>query len=206
MKTLSLTCTKFLFVPALFSGAWYSANAQKLPNVQTVNVLAPADVKTDGSAGEWGGGFEAYNKSTGLFYTMANDGQNLYLTIQATYTITICKILTRGISLTISNADKTSKILPLIITYPVDSSAIASPLSAQIKVAGIKELTDTLIVANNKYDIKAAARLEHQNSYTYELAIPIKYIVFFLTDAGTFNYNIKVNGSSDFSGRYTIAR
>jgi len=56
----------------------FFANAQKLPEVQTVNLRAPAGIKIDGKPTEWDSKFQAYNKSTNAFYTIANDDDNLY--------------------------------------------------------------------------------------------------------------------------------
>ena len=58
------------------------ANAQKLPNVQQASLRAPENVKVDGKPTEWGDKLQAYNKATDVFYTIANDYNNLYLIIQ----------------------------------------------------------------------------------------------------------------------------
>ena len=61
-----------------------------------------------------------------------------------------------------------------------------------ISVIGIKEL-DTLISIYNKNGIKAAGLFDNKNVYTYELAIPLKY----LRDTDNemkFKYNIRLNG------------
>jgi hypothetical protein len=56
-----------------------NVNAQKLPNVQKTSLRAPADIKIDGKATEWGAQFQAYNTATELYYTIANDDKRLYL-------------------------------------------------------------------------------------------------------------------------------
>ena len=94
-----------------------TANAQKLPNVQPAGIYAPADVKVDGKATEWNNQLQAYNKSTAVFYTMANNNDNLYLAVQATDKTIIDKILVGGITLTISSNDK--KAIPVSITTPL---------------------------------------------------------------------------------------
>ncbi|HCN84824.1 MAG TPA: hypothetical protein DIT07_14575 [Sphingobacteriaceae bacterium] len=51
---------------------------------------------------EWNDQLEAYNKNTGIFYTIANDNSNLYLTIKATDQNIIRKIVLGGITFTIN--------------------------------------------------------------------------------------------------------
>lgn len=218
MKTFTLTGSQFL--PAAFLMFCLSAEAQKLPNVQTVNVWAPVDVKTDGKPTEWGDRFEAYNKNTSVFYTMANDNDKLYLTIQATHANTIAKILSGGITLTVKSvANATS---PLSITYPLigtkgglsfilmkikgdqpiadsDLNAINNQLSIgckKIKVTGVTQVTDTMLSVYNTEGIKAAGLFDHQKAYTYELAISLNYLEPFVNDLDTFNYNIILTGSN----------
>lgn len=216
MKTFTLTGSQFL--PAAFLMFCLSAEAQKLPNVQTVNVWAPVDVKTDGIPTEWGNTFEAYNKNTSVFYTMANDNDQLYLTIQATDANTVAKILNGGITLTIKNVANAAS--PLSITYPLisakdgrsfilmkikgDHDIADSDLNAankqltigckEIKVTGIKEIADTMLSVYNTQGIKAAGLFDHQKAYTYELAISLNYLEPFVNDLDTFNYSVMLNG------------
>lgn len=77
------------------------AYAQKLPNVQQVSLRAPISVKIDGKATEWGP-LQAYNKSVDVFYSLANDNDNLYVVIKASDKNVIYKIINGGISLTIN--------------------------------------------------------------------------------------------------------
>ncbi len=55
-----------------------SAQAQKLPNIQEASVWAPANVKVDARLTDWGEQLQAYNKTVGVNYTLANDDKNLY--------------------------------------------------------------------------------------------------------------------------------
>jgi len=80
--------------------------AQKLPNVQTTGVRAPATVKIDGKASEWDGQMQAYNKNTELYYTLANDDNNLYLIVQVVNPRIIQKVLDTGINFTINLTGK----------------------------------------------------------------------------------------------------
>jgi len=94
--------TVFLFVVLSFGSTY----AQKLPNVQQVSLRAPANVKIDGKLTEWNDRFEAYNKSTQVYYTISNDRDNLYLTIKVSDITTIKKILAAGVTFTINQTNK----------------------------------------------------------------------------------------------------
>ncbi len=61
---------KTLWVILLFTT---QAIGQKLPNIQTASLRASANIKVDGKAAEWGNKLEAYNNTTEVFYTLAND-------------------------------------------------------------------------------------------------------------------------------------
>ncbi|MFD0748785.1 hypothetical protein ACFQZS_01440 [Mucilaginibacter calamicampi] len=81
--------------------AFAYANAQKLPNVQQASLRAPANVKIDGKATEWGGKFQAYNPATDIFYTIANDDKKLYLVFKATDRYNITRIVSGGLKINI---------------------------------------------------------------------------------------------------------
>jgi hypothetical protein len=112
MKNFNTSLFKVL-LPALFLSV--IANAQKLPKVQTASVAAPANIKVDGKATEWGNKFQAFNRTTEVYYTLSNSATKLYLTVQATEKNIIRKITQNGISLTITPKDKGAK---LVVTYP----------------------------------------------------------------------------------------
>lgn len=216
MKNLQLTSINLLLAVACLS-----AKAQKLPGIQTVNVWAPFDVNTDGKTKEWGNQFEAYNTSTSIYYTIANDSQKLYLTIQARQPAVITQIINGGVTFTIKSADK--NIAPLSVTYPListkndravvltklkaepaiadtDLSAINKQLEIgckQIRVTGIRQLKDSLISVNNTDGIKTAGLFDQQKAYTYELAISLKYLVPLIDDLGTFSYKVELRGLSN---------
>jgi hypothetical protein len=63
-----------------------------------------------------------------------------------------------------------------------------------IAVAGIKQITDTLISVYNDYNIEAKALLDNKLYYNYELAVPLKYLGLSADKAPKFNYNIRLNG------------
>lgn len=192
------------------------ANAQKLPNVQQTSLRAPAGIKIDGKATEWGNQFQAYNHATDVNYTLSNDDANLYLTVQATIPDVIKKILNGGITLTISQTGKKSDKGASGISYPVSApgnkvsiylrnkptGSIADSLMnvknkemstkyKTIRTSGIAQL-DTLISVYNTENIKAAERFDNNLYYNYELAVPLKYLGI-TADSATFAYHIKIN-------------
>ena len=218
------------------------AGAQKLPNKQAASIWAPENLKIDGRADEWGA-LQAHNNATGLYYTMANDANNLYLVVQAKDPRLIEKILDVSINLTISpKGNKQQKNDPAII-YPninynyvhgilvnagtkaywsgrprntfspsaevltrTDSSVmnanrLFSKQSTQIKIFNLKGMTDTLIAVDNKLQIKAAASFDMQGIYTYEMAVPLKYLGLLNEGEQAFSYTITLKdwGNAMFS-------
>jgi hypothetical protein len=204
----------------LLSGALLTANAQNLPNVQKVSLRAPENIKIDGKPTEWNN-FQAYNYNTNVFYTIANDDDNLYLVLKATDPDIINKIVGGGAMLTISKTGNKDKIS---ISYPVvdtkssqlifnlqnkkyvmpDTSAMAvnavmnsnnailQKTFKSVVVNGIAGL-DTLSVYNEK-GIKAAGLFDTKKAYTYELAIPLKYLGLSVGQTSKFSYSIILNG------------
>ena len=126
---------------SILLATYLSAQAQKLPGVQLNSLSAPAGIKIDGRATEWGNRFQAYNKATDIYYTMANDSANLYLAIQAKDPVIIHKILGGSIALTLhrsvkKNAEPVAVIFPLL---PVDiSERLAACLQQRIALASAK--------------------------------------------------------------------
>jgi len=104
----------------LFLGCIISnANAQKLPGEQLNSVRAPANIKIDGKTTEWDNKFQAYNHATDIFYTISNDNDKLYLTVQATDPSVINKIIGGGITFTIQKSGKKTDKGGMSITYPL---------------------------------------------------------------------------------------
>jgi len=118
MKKLLNSNFKFT-LSALLLGICFTANAQKLPNVQLTSVRAPSSIKMDGKAAEWDYQFQAYNNATNVFYTLSNDDNNLYLTVRATDQSAINKILRGGITFTINTSGKKNDKSGASITYPI---------------------------------------------------------------------------------------
>jgi hypothetical protein len=94
------------------------ASAQKLPNVQKESVRAPANIKIDGKAAEWDNKFTAQNSATELFYTLSNDDENLYLTVQAKHKDIVDKIMRGGITLNVTPTLSKKSDGQISVTYP----------------------------------------------------------------------------------------
>jgi len=214
MKKLYLLVTALIVVNM--------AVAQKLPNIQTASLRAPANIKVDGKATEWENQFQANNNKTEIFYIIANDNEKLYLTVQATDESIIKKIVMGGVTFTVNTANKRDDKNAPAITYPVydinyppsyfrftkpkntiglnvDSLVIVhnKDLSTKYKligISGIGAIKDSLLSIYNTEGLKAAALFDNQLNYTYEMAIPLKYLK--LNNASKFTYNIKLNAAT----------
>lgn len=198
---------------ALIMCVGLSANAQKLPNVQATGLYAPANIKIDGKPTEWNNQFQAYNKSTSLYYTMANNNDNLYLTVQATDRVAIEKMLGGGMTLTITHKNSSASITTPTSSAPNRANIVKALRSAEpvtedllnelnkglannfkeITLKGIGAIPDSIISVYNDYGIKVTSLLDINKAFTCELAIPIKYLSQ-QVNAGAFDYNIKLNG------------
>jgi hypothetical protein len=118
MKTKVSSSIKLTLL-TLLTGAFCSyAQAQK-KEVQATNLQAPDGIKIDGKLTEWGFDFQAYNKATKIYYSMANDDKNLYLVVKSKDKINITKVLGGGISLIINTADKKKDKDAFVITFPI---------------------------------------------------------------------------------------
>ncbi|GAB3929837.1 hypothetical protein GCM10028827_24410 [Mucilaginibacter myungsuensis] len=191
------------------------ANAQKLPAVQILPVRAPANVKVDGKAEEWGE-MKAYNKATSIAYTVANDESNLYLIAKITDTEIASKVIRGGITLGVNlESKKNTKDAPsvtfpkyenekqvlIIPTRPMRTDSFVmirnTMISERLKDIGVSELQglpNGLISLYNDMGIKAAARFDADMNFIYELAVPLKYLGLNVADKKKFNYNVKLTG------------
>ncbi|MFD2144525.1 hypothetical protein [Mucilaginibacter antarcticus] len=101
-------------------------NIKKIKDIQNESSLAPSTVKVDGRVREWEG-FQAYNKSTHLYYTLANDDKNLYLVIKTSDLTTNAKITAGGITLSINTAGKKKEQDAYSLTYPIIPRSMGRP-------------------------------------------------------------------------------
>jgi hypothetical protein len=193
-----------------------AASAQKLPNIQETSIRAKKEVNNENFEKK----FQAYNKSTDIFYTLSNDDNKLYLTVGATDPFIIQKIASGGLTFTISSGSKITE--KVSITFPTygnsmsfyqvlnnqrkkseieknQNDSLKNVLNVQIgnrlkfiEITGIKAISDSLISVYNEYGIKANAFFDNNIKYNYKLELPLKYLSSDLTKV---SYNIKLNGT-----------
>ncbi len=233
-----------LFYLILSVLAFNQLSAQNLPNVQSVSLPAPVNVKVDGKLTEWRTQLQAYNHATDVFYSIANDADNLYVVVYATKPRVIDKIIDVGITFVINidgkknndaksnisftyphidvangqriiiNAGKKVKSAIPIPIRPTDADSVYKPIPANqldahikmansliagsakvITVSGISEIPDDTLSIYNQEKIRAAAAFDKDGNYTYELAVPLKYLHLQVTaDIQKFNYSIRIDG------------
>jgi len=143
------------------------ANAQELPNKQEASLRAPANMKIDGRATEWNNQFRAYNHATEIFYTVANDDENFYLTVHATDPFIIQKIITHSLVFTVNSSLKKDDKQQVSLTFPIlqekDTRGITASLNYRPKNASndpavIRKRNDSLVTVMNS-DITYLASL-----------------------------------------------
>ncbi len=179
----------------------------------------PADVVIDGDLKEWGDSLRYYNEHQKLYYTLANDKENLYMAIRINDRSEQMRILGAGITLSIDTRGKKKETFS--ITFPVGGRPDMAPdhdhqsldgggspppddhddrMKAnltklrQIKVTGFKDVESELITTSNTYGFKTAIDFDKDGNLVYEAAIPLKL---FHDDDVTKNewaFNFKING------------
>lgn len=200
--------------------------SQALPNKQSLSLRAPSNVKIDGKPLEWDGHFQAYNHSAEIYYTISNDDENLYLTIQATNADIINKIHQGGVTFNIK--DKSPRTNSGVsITYPViqedlyfrlrrkkdaidDTAAKAADSLMQhnnalidkycklIKLSGVFK-QDTTISIYNTAGIKARGQFDAKKTYTCEFSISLKRLNADMMAATKLVYTVTLNGGKPAS-------
>lgn len=188
------------------------ASAQNLPAVQKVSLYSTAPIKAESQ----GKNLQAYNRGNHIYYTIANDRTNLYLTVSTADKLTIQKIVRWGLRLTVSTTNKNIQQGPSV-SYPVPDidknfsiirtaeSEIASKDSYNAKmtaicklidVQGLSDIVGPTISVNNSDGIIAKGLFNNQLEYTYELTVPLKYLNIFADNKTGFWYDIRLNGGS----------
>lgn len=199
--------------------AFANAEAQKLPDVQQTSFRFPANVKIDGKAIEWADKFQAYNRNTDFFYTMANNDEELYLIIQANDRFVFSKIIDRGLTLSVKNpkSGKEMNITFPYTTYTTKNGRLSSSFSIAmitsgkvpeeeiggynkmlkdnhkfIKLDGIDGL-DSLVSVYNEDGIRASELFGNNKVYTLEITVKLKLMGLSAKDGDKFSYHLRVN-------------
>lgn len=196
--------------------ATIATQAQKLPNKQETSLKAPANVKIDGKPNEWGD-FKAYNSATGLLYTIANDDQNLYMITQTKISGIRDKVWSGGISLIFTKTAGAGQNAVSSLTYSAipkdrraiianlmkdslqDIKAINSAIAGSVKTIAVKNfegVNEDVISIYNNYGISAASYMTDKNTYTCEMAIPLKYLKSSNRAQLVIKYTLQANGMS----------
>ena len=190
-------------------------NAQKLPAVQHVNLRAPANVKVDGKANEWGK-LQAYNPAINCYYTIANDDKKLYVVLQAEGMV-IAKITSGGFKLVIQKTGNKKDAAAPFIKFPFREKGIGvilgkkewiHPNADTVLMLDNKRLTanskqiytsglfgaDSLISMYNNSGVEAANTFDINRIYTCELSIDLSLLGLSVENAAKFAYHIVENG------------
>jgi len=116
--------------------------AQKLPNKQEVSLWAPKDIQANGKVDEWHNTFMAYNHQVDLFYSIANDDDNIYFVIHSAIPVINRKIMNYGISITLNVIEKKEKS-GITVSYPYLTKAERSAaLQIMMRSGAISSLKD----------------------------------------------------------------
>ncbi|MES2428446.1 MAG: hypothetical protein V4560_15810 [Bacteroidota bacterium] len=132
-KLIPLTSLLLLAIANLHA---QDTSPKKLPTIQEGNTRAPANVKIDGKLTEWNDSFQAYNKVTHLYYTVANDDKNLYLIIKTSDATTNAKITAGGITLAINTEGKKKDKDVYSLTYPIIPRNTGRPAGGNFNTVG----------------------------------------------------------------------
>lgn len=211
-----------LITASLFFCGMMITYAQKLPSIQQISLRAPTNIQIDGKPSEWDDKFQAYNHATDIFYTMANDDDNLYLVVQAKSDDAIAKITQGGITLSIRKPEDKNEMTSQSITYPVvqevpyfnirkkknvveyptansadslmrHNNALIEKNFKWIKVSDIKDV-DTLISVYNNDGIKSKGLFDNKKIYTCEFSIKLKLIRGSVIEKTKYLYDVRLNG------------
>lgn len=210
-----------LFSLPILAILYTHVHAQRLPNKQTRSLLAPYSVSIDGNLSEWQNKFQAFNKSTELFYTLSNDDTNLYLIVRSGDPSIATKMLygvTFSLSGDVKRVDKAAsftfpvldwKIRSLIVSsvgagtktkdWKVPGDSLINTINmqlnqvAKIKTTGLENNPDTVTLIRRSEIIKAVGKFDKELTFTYEFAVPLKRLGL---KGNTFVYKVKLNGSN----------
>jgi beta-lactamase regulating signal transducer with metallopeptidase domain len=208
---------------------------KELNSGPAMSLRAPADINIDGKPSEWNNQFQVFNENTEIFYTISNDNDNLYLKVKATNIDIINKIICGGVTLTINDSGAMNDQEGKAITFPTldkdffsgneppiyldrpwnmqaDSFIVAlnRQLTSRLKnmrVTGVAAIPNHLLPIDNSRGIKAKALVDNEMNFTYELAMPLKYLGLSVNQKRSFFYNIRLTGMNpDWKDTSSIVR
>lgn len=115
VKRLNKSILRLFFLFLIFPS---NVHSQKLPSIQKKSLKVPINLQVDGISEEWSNAFQAYNKATNIFYTIANDETRLCFVLYTPDPEIIKKIVMNGLTVNIYNTDAINGNQNLSITYP----------------------------------------------------------------------------------------
>jgi len=185
-------------------------------------------VTIDGNLKDWGDSLRYYNEEKRLYYTVANDGQYLYLAMRFNDHSEQERILWAGLTWGINPKGKKKETYSL--TFPATDPASTPALGAHLhegdeqasqkptevnheeirkahltklrnmKVTGFKDIDYDIITTTNSYGFKAALDYDAEGNMVYEAAIALKFFDAADIAKGEWAFNFKVNGITRPSG------
>ncbi|WP_166586230.1 hypothetical protein [Mucilaginibacter agri] len=202
----------------------FSAHAKAQAKTDNTLKAPPTEITIDGSLKDWGDSLRYYNEDKKIYYTLANDKDNLYMAIRVNDRTEQIRII--GAGLTLSVNPKGKKKEQYSITFPVggtdnqpafggagsnggDKQPNPDELDKQdreemmrarmtklrnIQVTGFPDIESDIITTANTYGIKVALNLDESGQLVYEAAIPLKFFHADAPDKSEWAFNIKING------------
>jgi len=152
---------------------------------------AVTPLSIDGKATEWKLPLQLYDDVTKLFFSFANDDQNVYLCFQAPDDMFQAKIMRAGMEVSLSNRGKNK----VSITFPIGQTSDAEVPKEESETNGYTDkkarranfiLQNTMmevkgfstrngiISVNDSSGLRAGINWDESNKLTYEIAIPFK--------------------------------
>lgn len=173
-------------------------------------------LKIDGDIKDWGDTLKYYLKDQGFKYSIANDAEYLYVSIQVPNTVQQLKAIYSGFSITVNKGKKDKEGATVIFPIP-DIAALRSMNAKEdyektknrreaglnmvrsIYVLGFKDIVNGQISLENSYGIKTAIKLDSADVLTYEAAIRLSQLQ--IDQDVPFALNLRIN--EIITSRYT---
>src|SRR6185312_13145599 len=192
--------------------------AQNKPAQNTLQP-PPAGITIDGDLKEWGDSLRYYNEDQKLYYTLANDKDNLYMAIRINDRSEQIRVFGAGLTLSIDTRGKKKETFS--VTFPIGGAPDMAPAGEnqpldggtqqkndeqtdkmranltklrQIKVTGFKDVESELITTSNTYGFKTAIDFDKDDNLIYEAAIPLKLFHDDEPAKNEWAFNFKING------------
>ncbi|RAJ79900.1 hypothetical protein CLV59_1055 [Chitinophaga dinghuensis] len=173
------------------------------------NKWAPVNIQIDGKATEWPKPLSFYNNDTKLFYTIANDSNNLYVVISVPDPVSQMKIMRAGVTFSVNPTGK--KKVVSSVTFPLLGEDAPEVVESQnqrtsiewrrsilqnakhINVEGLIGVPDGNLPVKNDKNIVSAASLDDQGNLVCEVAIPLQYLGLTISNDKPVAYRFKIN-------------